>query len=552
MKGNPLEFISIHIKRSILHPGRLALPVLLALVLVPALACNLSSRHPDGLVFPTDRPDSNPPSLDAPSGNIAEPPVSTSLPVLSLATDLPSQPVNPIQGLQTATPGPGSPGAWQTPEPGVDLPAFDYWTQPGDTLAALAARFAVSPQEISPPQPPTGLLQAGQQLTIPNLLGQAPYPSATLPDSVVVYSPESVGFQVDAYILQAGGYLSTYREQMETGEWLSGSEIVRRVASEASINPQVLLAFLEFRSGWVRGQLADPAQAAYPIGFYVPDYTGLYKELSLVAKELNIGYYGWRDGSFSDLVFADNSHVRVSPALNAGTVAVQNLTSKFYRHQQDWLEALYGPRGFLAVFSSMFGDPWAAAAAFGPLFPPGLAQPNLELPFAPGEDWSLTAGPHTAWRTGTPRGALDFAPITGEPPCAASTRWVTASAAGLVVRSGDGLLALDLDGDGLEQTGWELVYLHIADQGKLPVGTLVNVDDPLGHPSCEGGQATGTHVHLARKYNGEWLAADGPLPMVLSGWVAHASEKLYEGTLTKDGQTVSAHPDGSSGSKITR
>ena len=81
------------------------------------------------------------------------------------------------------------------------------------------------------------------------------------------------------------------------GEWLTGSEIVRRVALESSINPKVLLAFLEFRSGWVRGQPSDPTQVDYPIGFYVPDYQGLYLELALVAKELNIGYYGWRQGN---------------------------------------------------------------------------------------------------------------------------------------------------------------------------------------------------------------------------------------------------------------
>jgi len=200
----------------------------------------------------------------------------------------------------------------------------------------------------------------------------------------------------------------------------------------------------------------------------------------------------------------------------------------------------------------MFGDPWQAAAQIGPLFSDGLAQPALELPFAPGEYWSLTSGPHISWRTGTPRGALDFAPITGEPPCTISRTLVTASAAGLVVRSDNGVVALDLDGDGLEQTGWVLVYMHIAGQDRVPLGTWIETNAPIGHPSCEGGTATGTNVHLARKYNGEWLAADGPLTMVLSGWVAHQGELSYEGTLEKDGQIVSAHPDGSSGSTIIR
>ena len=81
------------------------------------------------------------------------------------------------------------------------------------------------------------------------------------------------------------------------------------------------------------------------------------------------------------------------------------------------------------LYAEMFGDPWQGRQRRA-AFPAGLAQPALELPFQPGEYWSLTSGPHIAWTTGTPRGALDFAPITGEPACAVSVAWVTASASG--------------------------------------------------------------------------------------------------------------------------
>ncbi len=525
--------------------------LLFALIMAPALACNLPSRQPAGLVFTTDQAETSSPT----------PPVTTSQatlfpPTLAHSVSTPvatgaSQAAYPFWSMATATPGPGQPAAWVTLDPATALPPFAYITQPGDTLTALAARFGVNPDQITPLQPATGLLAAGQQLTIPNLLGLPPYPSAVLPDSAIIYSPSSANFQIDDYITQAGGYLSTYREKVDD-ETLSGSEIVRRVAKESSINPQLLLAFLEFRSGWVRGQPFAYTQPEYPIGFYVPEYKGLYLELSLVAKELSIGYYGWRQGSLTELTFPDYSHVRISPALNTGSVAVQVLTSMFYRHQSDWLETLYGPQGFTSLYTAMFGDPWQAAASVEPLFPDGLALPALELPFAPGEYWSLTSGPHISWRTGTPRGALDFAPITGEPPCAISSAWVTASAPGRVVRAERGVVALDLDGDGLEQTGWVLVYMHIAKQDRVSLDAWVDTNGPLGHPSCEGGTATGTNVHLARKYNGEWLAADGPLPMVLSGWVAHQGKLSYEGTLEKDGRIVSARPDGSSGSTIIR
>jgi len=524
----------------------------LGLILIPALACNLPPRQPVGLDFATAQPEPSSTDLPFPTGETTPLPVLPEMSTSPQASIEPGQSPYPFWGLETATPGSGLPGTWLPPEAGVILPTITYWSQPGDTLSALAARFGVSPDQISPAQPISGLVIPGQRLSIPNLLGDSPYTSALLPDSAIIYSPSSAGFQIDAYITQAGGYLRTYREKVDEDEWMTGSEIVRRVALESSINPQLLLAFLEFRSGWVRGQPMDPAQVDYPIGFYVPDYRGLYLELSLVAKELDIGYYGWRQGTLTDLIFPDYTHMRISPGLNAGSVAIETLVSMFYRKPQDWLEAVNGPHSFLALYTEMFGDPWLADASVEPLFPPNLLQPTLELPFAPGEYWSLTSGPHIAWRTGTPRGALDFAPITGEPPCAVSTAWVTASASGLVVRSERGVVALDLDGDGLEQTGWVLVYMHVAKQDRVSPGTWVETNAPLGHPSCEGGQATGTHVHLARKYNGEWLAADGPLPMVLSGWVAHAGKLSYEGTLEKDGRIVSARPDGSFGSTIVR
>jgi LasA protease len=187
-----------------------------------------------------------------------------------------------------------------------------------------------------------------------------------------------------------------------------------------------------------------------------------------------------------------------------------------------------------------------------PLLPPGLVQPILELPFVPGERWSLTAGPHESWKTGSPRGALDLAPVTGEPHCAVSRAWALASAPGLIVRSERNVAAIDLDGDGFEQTGWVMLYLHLADFERIQAGQWVKVDEPIGHPSCEGGTSTGTHIHIARKFNGEWLAADGPLPFVLSGWQAYADERNYYGGLINGTQQAVASPVGPQTSIIVR
>ncbi|GAP17889.1 hypothetical protein LSAC_01767, partial [Levilinea saccharolytica] len=161
-------------------------------------------------------------------------------------------------------------------------------------------------------------------------------------------------------------------------------------------------------------------------------------------------------------------------------------------------------------------------------------------------------GPHSAWGPDGALAAIDFAPASSEHGCVVSTDWVRASASGLVVRSENGVVTLDLDGDGYEQTGWVLLYLHISRDARVAPGTWVDTNDQLGHPSCEGGVSTGTHTHMARKFNGEWILADGPIPFNLSGWIAHNGSKPYLGFLTRGDQTVTASQYGSFESRITR
>jgi len=113
-----------------------------------------------------------------------------------------------------------------------------------------------------------------------------------------------------------------------------------------------------------------------------------------------------------------------------------------------------------------------------------------------------------------------------------------------VARSAHGALVLDLDFDGDERTGWALLFMHLAEAGRLPAGTDVKTGARLGHPSCEGGPASGAHVHMARKFNGVWIPADGPIPFVLSGWQARFGAAPYQGALVNGARTVTASPYG--------
>ncbi|MCC6146319.1 MAG: LysM peptidoglycan-binding domain-containing protein [Anaerolineaceae bacterium] len=469
----------------------------------------------------------------------------------------------PVEGAQLGTPltppgeGQFTSSSLATLAPNTPaaetLPAtVSYVTQPGDTLDALSKRFQVPPESISSPFPlsANGFITSGIPVAISNVLNEPVFSGALLPDSEVIFSPSAIGLDVPAFIHARGGYLSQYQIQVEE-EWLSGAEVIQRVAVETSINPALLLGILEYRSGWVSFHPSGAEQDPYPIGFRVPTYQGLYKELLLVSRYLTTGYYGWRSGEFTSLTLADGNHIRIAPTLNAGSVGLQSLFAMLYG-QDGWRAALYGSSSFPLFYTAFSGDPWQRAAMVEPIFPANLQSPVLELPFQPGERWSLTGGPHAAWGVGSPLGALDFAPVTGQKGCQVSTAWATASTPGLVVRSKDGVVVIDLDGDGSEQTGWNLLYLHIAREERIPVGTWVQTDGRIGHPSCEGGLASGAHVHLSRKYNGEWVSADGPLPLFLSGWRAFSEGKPYRGGLVKENQVVTAMSDGSKTSSITR
>lgn len=439
-----------------------------------------------------------------------------------------------------------------TPPPINNAPIL-YYVQAADTLPVVAVRFGVKPDEITSPDPlpKTALLPPNQLLIIPRRLANTTSSQHLLPDSEVVYSPSATDFDINTFVKEAGGKLSTYTEWLKSTGTQTGAEIVQRVAIENSINPRLLLSLLEYQSHWVYGQPQTLLENDYPMGLVDLNQKGLYHQLVWAVNQLSIGYYSWREGRLTELSFSDGLKARLAPDLNAGSVALQYFFAQLYDGQQ-WVEAMDMQNGLPALHERMFGSPWVRAQAVEPLYPPGLQQPPMILPFTLDWPWSYTGGPHGAWEHEGSYAALDFAPGSTESGCVKSNAWVTASASGLVVRSGNGVVVLDLDGDGHEQTGWVLLYLHVSSDKRVPIGTWVDTGNPLGHPSCEGGVATGTHVHIARKYNGEWIAADGPMPFDLSGWIAHAGSKAYLGSLTRDGTTITACTCGSFETRIMR
>ena len=535
-----------------MHPGRGLVLLLVLSMLLSACGNDLWGSY-DPTVMP--RPD---PTGTGSGATLTAP---TQSPVASL-TPFPTLNASPFptsatELVPTEIPPTDTPSSvTSTSVPGATI---SYTSQSGDSLDVVAIHFGVNPSDISAvgPLPSSGFINPGTLLFLPNRLLQTPTsPSQPIiPDSELVDSPSAVGFDIASYVNSAGGYLSTFSDYHNPIGTISGAEAVQTISVGSSISPRLILALIQYYTGWVQGSpksgLDEKKLFGYFYSSYNPATPTLYQPMRPAIQDLLTGYYGWRAGKLATLTFPDGTSLRIAPGLNAGSVALQYFFSRQLNYA-DWLQAINPETGFLSLYKSMFGDPWERANELGPLFPSNLIQPAFTLPFEVGTLWALTGGPHPAWEAESAWGALDFAPAAAVSGCAVSNAWAVAVAPGQIVRSESSYVVLDLDGDGFEQTGWVVIYQHIATKERIPAGTWVNAGARIGHPSCEGGEATGTNLHIARKYNGEWVAAGGPLPFDLSGWIAHEGTAPYQGTLTKDSQTITANQTGTHEAQITR
>lgn len=184
--------------------------------------------------------------------------------------------------------------------------------------------------------------------------------------------------------------------------------------------------------------------------------------------------------------------------------------------------------------------------------PPPVTRQDEEgfrLPFANGEPWHLTSGPHYDPRSkNRVRYALDFAPKKvihcpgGSPNEEAH-----------VVAVYDGEVVIVGDEDDPSDKNHSVVEIeHVLPDGRkvrsgymhldnIPVeeGQQVKKGEVLGNPSCEfppGGGTSGVHLHAyAEDENGKPISIDG---IVLSGWETVADEPNYDGWMRKKGEVT--------------
>ncbi len=319
--------------------------------------------------------------------------------------------------------------------------------------------------------------------------------------------------------------------------------ILEDKANYYSINPRVLLTVLELQSGLVTRE-SENIGLEHIVGY--KDATGCSEQLEILTEDM-VEYFYARlyDGSSKadaqiTLTLSTSEQVQITASANAGTLAIlESLAPLSSKEQWQALTSIENTDGFVQTWLRLFPESDPLDSSNQILAPTAPPTSLLKFPFACGDTWSFSGGPHG--NDGTCSGvvsAVDFAPGVGY--CQIPTnRWIVSPADGTVssVSCSGCLVKIN------HQGGWGSYNYHVANP-QVSSGQSVYQDQHIGNPStkpsCGGGcggcpgSATGTHVHYALMYNGAFYPIEGT---ALENWVVHGTT-CYNGYLEKDGQQI--------------
>ncbi len=360
-------------------------------------------------------------------------------------------------------------------------------------------------------------------------------------DSLYLYSPSVLDFNIQVFLDMQSGPLKSYEEQINDDVW-TAAEAIRFNAIFYGVNPQFILTLLEAHNHLITDNNAEiPLSSgeepvnSHPRGFYY--YVRWLTGSTLQAYEQRRGHT-----SDNEVTFSSGETLTVPTELNAGTYAAQVGLAKVLTYEE-WENWVVGSTPlFVELFSDWFDVPHLDKdrAPTGATALPG----GYILPFTIGETWYYTGGPHNYIGVSAcsnnvcarPWSSIDIAPpesISCPSTDYPSNRWLVAAKAGTVIESSQALVVID-HGD-----GWRTYYSHVATTDRHGTGSI-GQGEHVGHPSCEvepGGSTSGVHVHFAI-----WQAGVGFVDIAsssLSGWLIQETTH-YNGTMTRNGVTRTA------------
>jgi len=475
----------------------ISLMLLLGLVLAsfgaqPALAQAPVTVTPTELSLATINPTEPQPT---PTNTPAVPEAATPTPAAINVT-----PTEILATLEPATPTPTS----TLPE--VASPTPTELTTATETVTPIPTEATATAESATPVKP--SLLQAAA----------APSGSPILSDGQFVYGPNVGSFNVVDYMNSHTPQLAQYAETLYgRGEYYS-------------INPKVYLTLMEMAGGLVSNTAATPEQVENPFGLSESVFTAQLDALSNTLFDTyylhlyNYSILPPEQRALPALTLKDGSTLAVPGVYGAGSYAVMAILAKFF-DANGIMSALdnNNSSGFVQTYQRLFpGDnPLSEGNQVGipgevnaQAAPPDL----LQLPYARGDAWVFGGLHSTNGSSSDPLSSIDFSPDWGLHWGAnTSNYWVVAPANGTPQKISSCLVRITHSG------GWQTSFYHIGNIQTF--GTSISQNDRIGNISgnqsqalCDGGSATGPHLHFSLLYNGAYVSINGT---PLSGWVIH-------------------------------
>lgn len=350
-----------------------------------------------------------------------------------------------------------------------------------------------------------------------------------LADGQFVYGPNVGDFNLKAYLEGSAPHLAKYADD------LYGR------AEYYSVNPKVYLTLLEVHSHLI----SQPNVSAVENPFDL-NTDGFMAQIDTISNKMTAAYYlhlynysalPASERNLQPFITPTGATINAPAETNAGTYAIlaglaatntQNISTILDNNQPD---------GFYQTYQRLFAgdDPLDATNHIsipGEIGAAAAPDNLLQLPFLRGLAWKFGGVHDTSGCSGlgangcqfTDASAIDFYPIGSTWGIDTSQMWVVAAGAGTPTRVSNCYYKI------MHSDGWETAYYHL--ENTQTYSGTVNQNDKIGvianteaEATCNGGAASGPHVHFWLRHNGANVAINGTL---LAGWSVHSGRWSYD------------------------
>jgi len=299
----------------------------------------------------------------------------------------------------------------------------------------------------------------------------------------------------DAEAFDLAGYLAVHAPLLRDKQ-----ELIAHWSGYYSINPKVVLALMEIKSGLMSAPSQEKLQAPFA---QLSTATGFAGQLRDVLQQLSQRFYGFEA--------YQRRHAKDIGDLNGASAALLGLLQD--ANSEPVLLTRTPPlQAFTQHFAQLFSTPpeqlrnaessREMALAANALPPSNM----LQLPWYQGYSWKSN-GAHSHTGSGSPYSSIDVS--YDWPGWGASTYSVAAAHGGRVsVLSRCQVRVTNAN-------GWATNYYHM-DNIRVTNGEIITANTKLGNYAgnrntalCEGGSSTGPHLHFSLLYNGRYVSLQG-------------------------------------------